>query len=124
MIEIGFLFGCAIYGIIWFLTLFMVLPFGVVSQHEDGRVVPGSEAGAPARPMIYRKLAITTLLSAVFYARPWAGQSLNLSGPKKAEPKRFRFVSPVKNGGLLPKPENSKFSVHGKNTRKKPQPCH
>ena len=68
MIEIGFLFGCAIYGIIWFLTLFMVLPFGVVSQHEDGRVVPGSEAGAPARPMIYQKLAITTLLSAVFYA--------------------------------------------------------
>ena len=68
MIEIGFLFGCAIYGIIWFLTLFMVLPFGVVSQHEDGRVVPGSEAGAPARPRIYQKLAITTLLSAVFYA--------------------------------------------------------
>ena len=68
MIEIGFLFGCAIYGIIWFLTLFIVLPFAVVSQHEDGRVVPGSEAGAPARPMIYQKLAITTLLSAVFYA--------------------------------------------------------
>ena len=67
MIEIGFLFGCAIYGIIWFLTLFMVLPFGVVSQHEDGRVVPGSK-GAPARPMIYRKLAVTTLLSGVFYA--------------------------------------------------------
>ena len=67
MIEIGFLFGSAIYGIIWFLTLFMVLPFGVVSQHEDGRVVPGSEAGAPARPMIYRKLAMTTLLSGVLY---------------------------------------------------------
>ena len=67
MIEIGFLFGSAIYGIIWFLALFMVLPFGVVSQHEDGRVVPGSEAGAPARPMIYRKLAMTTLLSAVLY---------------------------------------------------------
>ena len=67
MIEIGFLFGSAIYGIIWFLTLFMVLPFGVVSQHEDGPVVPGSESGAPARPMIYRKLAMTTLLSAVLY---------------------------------------------------------
>ena len=67
MIEIGFLFGTAIYGIIWFLTLFMVLPFGVMSQHEDGRVVPGSEAGAPARPMIFRKLAMTTLLSAFFY---------------------------------------------------------
>ena len=67
MIEIGFLFGSAIYGIIWFLTLFMVLPFGVVSQQEDGPVVPGSEAGAPARPMIYRKLTMTTLLSAVLY---------------------------------------------------------
>ena len=67
MIKIGFLFGSAIYGIIWFLTLFVVLPFGVVSQHEDGPVVPGSEAGAPARPMIYRKLAMTTLLSAVLY---------------------------------------------------------
>ena len=67
MIKIGFLFGSAIYGIIWFLTLFVVLPFGVVSQHEDGPVVPGSEAGAPARPMIYRKLVMTTLLSAVLY---------------------------------------------------------
>ena len=31
MIKIGFIFGMAIYGIIWFLTLFMVLPWGVVS---------------------------------------------------------------------------------------------
>ena len=34
MIKIGFIFGMAIYGIIWFLTLFMVLPWGVVSQAE------------------------------------------------------------------------------------------
>ena len=68
VIEIGFLFGCAIYGIIWILSLFLVLPFGVVSQHEDGRVVPGSEIGAPARPMIVRKLIITTLVSLVLFA--------------------------------------------------------
>jgi predicted secreted protein len=68
MIEIGFIFGFAIYGIVWFLTLFMVLPFGVVSQSEAGEVVPGSEGGAPSQPRIGRKLLITTLISGVLYA--------------------------------------------------------
>lgn len=68
MIEIGFVFGFAIYGIVWFLTLFMVLPFGVVSQSEAGEVVPGSEGGAPSQPRIGRKLFITTLISGVLYA--------------------------------------------------------
>lgn len=65
--EISFVFGLAIYGIVWFLTLFMVLPFGIISQHESGEVVPGSEGGAPAQPKIYRKLAITTLMATIFY---------------------------------------------------------
>ena len=68
MIEIGFVFGFAIYGIVWFLTIFMVLPFGVVSQSEAGEVVPGSEGGAPSQPRIGRKLFITTLISSVLYA--------------------------------------------------------
>jgi predicted secreted protein len=68
MIEIGFVFGFAIYGIVWFLTLFMVLPFGVVSQSEAGEVVPGSEGGAPSQPRIGRKLLITTLISGVLYS--------------------------------------------------------
>lgn len=68
MIEISFVFGVAIYGIIWFLTLFMVLPFGVQSQHESGEVVPGSEGGAPVRPQILRKLGINTVLATVFFA--------------------------------------------------------
>lgn len=68
MIQISFIFGCAIYGIVWFLTLFIVLPWGVVSQVEHGEVQPGSSESAPARPRIYRKLAITTGISIVFYA--------------------------------------------------------
>jgi predicted secreted protein len=68
MIEIGFIFGAAIYGLIWFLTLFMVLPFGVVSQHETGEIVPGTEGGAPAQPRILKKLFYTTLLASAFYA--------------------------------------------------------
>ncbi len=65
--EISFIFGFAIYGIVWFLTLFMVLPFGVRSQHESGEIVPGSESGAPAQAKIYKKLAITTVIASVFY---------------------------------------------------------
>ena len=68
MIEISFIFGVAIYGIIWFLTLFMVLPFGVKSQHETGDVVPGSEGGAPVRPQILKKLGINTIVATVFFA--------------------------------------------------------
>lgn len=68
MIEISFIFGVAIYGIIWFLTLFMVLPFGVKSQHESGDVVPGSEGGAPVRPQILRKLGINTIVATAFFA--------------------------------------------------------
>ena len=68
MIEIGFIFGLAIYGIIWFLTLFMVLPWGVVSQAEHGEVqLFRLSESAPARPLIWQKLVITTGLSAVFY---------------------------------------------------------
>jgi len=68
MIEISFIFGVAIYGIIWFLTLFMVLPWGVVSQEEHGEIMPGSSESAPAQPRIYKKLLITTAISIVFYA--------------------------------------------------------
>ena len=67
MIEIGFIFGLAIYGIIWFLTLFMVLPWGVVSQAEYGEVQPGSSESAPASPLIWQKVVISTGLSVVFY---------------------------------------------------------
>lgn len=68
MIEISFVFGVAIYGIIWFLTLFMVLPWGVVSQEEHGEIMPGSSESAPAQPRIYKKLAITTGVATVFFA--------------------------------------------------------
>ena len=67
MINISFIFGLAIYGIIWFLTLFMVLPWGVVSQVEHGEVQPGSSESAPASPRIMLRLAITTFIAAIFF---------------------------------------------------------
>ncbi|EJW22217.1 hypothetical protein IMCC14465_00560 [alpha proteobacterium IMCC14465] len=67
MIDIGFTFGIAIYGMIWFVTLFMVLPFGVVTQDEAGDVEPGSPGSAPANLLIGRKLLITTLVASVLF---------------------------------------------------------
>ena len=67
MIDIGFTFGVAIYGMIWFVTLFTVLPFGVVTQDEAGDVEPGSPGSAPANIRIGRKLLITTLVSTVLF---------------------------------------------------------
>jgi predicted secreted protein len=58
----------AIYFIIWWLALFMVLPWGIRSQHEDGTMTAGTDPGAPVLPRIGMKLAITTALAAVFFA--------------------------------------------------------
>ena len=37
----------AIYFLIWWLTLFAVLPWGVRNQEESGEVTPGTDPGAP-----------------------------------------------------------------------------
>jgi predicted secreted protein len=60
--------GFAIYFVLWWLVLFVTLPFGVRSQHEDGEGVPGTDPGAPIATQMGRKLIWTTLLSAVIYA--------------------------------------------------------
>jgi predicted secreted protein len=53
----------AVYGISWWLTLFVILPLGIKSQFELGDVTPGTEAGAPGRPRLWRKVIITTLVA-------------------------------------------------------------
>ena len=58
----------AIYFVMWWVTLFLTLPFGVRSQHEDGVGAPGTDPGAPIVPGLRRKLIWTTVLSAVIFA--------------------------------------------------------
>lgn len=53
--------------VIWWIILFMVLPFGVRGQLEDDDVVPGSEPGAPTKSLIKKKLIVTTLLAVVTF---------------------------------------------------------
>ncbi len=52
-----------IYILIWWVTLFAVLPLGVRGQAEDNRVVKGSEPGAPVKADIKKKFLITTIAS-------------------------------------------------------------
>jgi predicted secreted protein len=60
--------GFAIYFVLWWVVLFVTLPFGVRSQHEDGESVAGTDPGAPVASQMGRKLIWTTLLSAVIFA--------------------------------------------------------
>lgn len=58
----------AIYLLFWTITLFAVLPFGVKTHDEAGSPpVPGQAPSAPANPMILKKLAWTTLISAILF---------------------------------------------------------
>ena len=58
----------AIYFVLWWVVLFVTLPFGVRSQHEDGESVPGTDPGAPVASQMGRKLIWTTAISAIIFA--------------------------------------------------------
>jgi len=51
--------------IVWWLVLFMVLPFGASPPDE---VEPGMAPSAPARPRMGLKIAITTVIAAALTA--------------------------------------------------------
>ena len=61
----------AIYFVLWWLVLFLTLPFGVRSQHEDGGGEPGTDPGAPIKTQMGRKLIWTTIISAVIFGIAW-----------------------------------------------------
>ncbi len=65
--------GIVVFLIIWWLILFMVLPFGVVTQDEaEDPVEPGTVGSAPARHNLARKMGITTAIAAVLWLIFWA----------------------------------------------------
>ena len=57
----------AIYFVLWWVALFLTLPFGVRSQHEDGEGAPGTDPGAPIASRMAAKLIWTTVISAVIF---------------------------------------------------------
>jgi len=84
--------GIAIYFLIWWITLFAVLPFGVRSQHESGEFAEGTDPGAPALAKVGRKLAWTTAVATAIFAALYVvyhfrlidfDAVMNLFGPRR-----------------------------------------
>lgn len=72
--------GFALYFIFWWLSLFTVLPFGLRTQGEEGTIVDGTMASAPAnfrmRKIVFRTTIVATV---VFCTYAFLTQYLGLS---------------------------------------------
>ena len=60
-------FGIAIYFIIWWVTIFAVLPFGVRTQDEEDDTVLGTVSSAPSNFRFRRVFVINTLISGLVF---------------------------------------------------------
>lgn len=53
-----------LFAVVWFLVLFVVLPFRLKTQGDVGDVMPGTQAGAPETAFsMKRKAGITTVFA-------------------------------------------------------------
>jgi predicted secreted protein len=59
--------GIALYFVVWWIVLFVILPFGIQSQAEAGAIAAGSEPGAPAAPALREKAIWTTIVAAIVF---------------------------------------------------------
>ncbi len=57
-----------IFFVIWWITLFAVMPFGIKTQQEEQSIVPGTAESAPANPRLLKTALITTAISCVLFA--------------------------------------------------------
>ena len=62
----GWITGLAVYVIIWWLVIFMVLPWGV-RRIDPEDLGTGEDPGAPEKPRMVMKVAITTVISGVIF---------------------------------------------------------
>ena len=60
-------FHLAIFFVLWWLVLFIVLATGVHSQQDAGEVVKGTVSSAPARHRAVRTILLATAATAVLY---------------------------------------------------------
>ena len=61
----GWFTGCVVYVLVWWTTLFAVLPLWT-QPVADADEASGWR-GAPSRPLIWRKLLVTTLVTGVIW---------------------------------------------------------
>lgn len=56
-----------LFAVVWFMTLFVVLPLRLTTQGETGDVVPGTPQSAPSNPQIKKRMLITTAVALVIW---------------------------------------------------------
>lgn len=59
--------GVVLYAVYWFLTVFVVLPIGLRTQGDEGEIVPGTQAGAPANYSVKRMMWRVTVVATVLW---------------------------------------------------------
>ncbi|MGI1661896.1 DUF1467 family protein [Palleronia sp. KMU-117] len=57
-----------LFAVVWFMVLFIVLPIRLETQGDQGQIVPGTQAGAPANLQMRRKIVVTTGIAVVIWA--------------------------------------------------------
>ena len=61
--------GFVLYAMIWWLTLFVVLPIGIRPAEEADDAT--GWRGAPKRPRLGMKVIVTTIVAAVLWLSAW-----------------------------------------------------
>jgi predicted secreted protein len=59
----GWFSGLVLLAVVWFMTLFVVLPLRLKTQGDTGNVVPGTPSSAPDELHIKRKFLITSIVA-------------------------------------------------------------
>ena len=62
----GWVTGIAVYVVIWWLVLFMVLPWGQQPVDTED-VAKGHASSAPKKPRLLFKMLVTTAIAGVFW---------------------------------------------------------
>ena len=57
-----------LYAVTWFMVMFIALPVRLRTQGDEGEIVPGTHAGAPANLALGRKAIWVTIISTVVWA--------------------------------------------------------
>ena len=57
-----------LFAVIWFLTLFIVLPLRLQTQGDVGKIEPGTHAGSPENPQMKKRFMVTTVVALVIWA--------------------------------------------------------
>ncbi|THD76406.1 DUF1467 family protein [Thalassobius vesicularis] len=56
-----------LFAVIWFMTFLIVIPIRLQTQGDVGKIVPGTQAGAPEHHNLKKKAMITTAITVVLW---------------------------------------------------------